>query len=73
MASKSVLFVDDDDILLEVMAAQLAELDLKVVRASNGEEGRELAGRDSFDLAIIDLSMPKLDGFGLIQIGRAHV
>ena len=33
MASKSVLFVDDDDILLEVMAAQLAELDLKVVRA----------------------------------------
>lgn len=72
MASKSVLFVDDDDILLEVMAAQLAELDLKVVRASNGEEGRELAGRDSFDLAIIDLSMPKLDGCGLIRYIRHH-
>lgn len=72
MAPKSVLFVDDDDILLEVMAAQLAELDLQVVRAGNGEEGRELAGRDSFDLAIIDLSMPKLDGFGLIRHIRQH-
>jgi len=72
MASKSVLFVDDDDILLEVMAAQLAELDLKVVRATNGEEGRDLAGRESFDLAIIDLSMPKLDGFGLIRHIRHH-
>jgi signal transduction histidine kinase len=69
---KRVLAVDDDPILREVMAEQLSALGLETVGAENGEVGCTLIGRESFSLAIIDITMPKLDGFGLLRHIRQH-
>src|SRR5436309_180781 len=69
---KRALVVDDDPILREVMGEQLAAVNFEVVHAENGESGRELTSREDFNLAVIDISMPKLDGFELLRHIRQH-
>ena len=64
---RSVLVVDDDAILREVLAEQLAGLGWKVTTAENGEVAIDLLLRNVPDMAIVDISMPKLDGFGLLR------
>ena len=71
-ARKRALVVDDDPILREVMGEQLKAVGFDVVQAENGEAGRELTGREDFDLAIVDISMPKLNGFDLLRHIRQH-
>jgi signal transduction histidine kinase len=67
-----VLVVDDDPILLEVMSEELRAAGFNVVHAENGETGCDLTSREIFNLAIIDISMPKLDGFELLRHIRQH-
>lgn len=62
-----VLAADDDPIQLEAMRAWLSRLPAQVVTADNGDEAWNLLSQQDFDLAVIDLHMPKLDGFGLIN------
>lgn len=64
---RKVLVVDDDAILREVLAEQLAGLGWKVAKAENGEAAIAVLSRDVPDLAVIDISMPQLDGFGLLR------
>ena len=71
-ARKRALVVDDDPILREVMGEQLRAVGFDVVQAENGETGRELTGREDFDLAVVDISMPKLNGFDLLRHIRQH-
>ena len=70
--ARHVLVVDDDPIMREVMCEQLAEIGFSCIAAENGEAGREISNRSRFDLAIIDITMPKLDGFGLLRHMRQH-
>jgi two-component system, sensor histidine kinase and response regulator len=71
-AGKRVLVVDDDPILREVMAEELSLAGFQVTHAENGEVACTLTGRETFNLAVIDISMPKLDGFGLLRHIRQH-
>jgi signal transduction histidine kinase len=71
-ARKRALVVDDDPILREVMGEHLIAGNFEVVHAENGESGRDLTSREDFDLAVIDLSMPKLNGFELLRHIRQH-
>lgn len=64
---KRVAIVDDDPILREVMTAKLRDAGYEVEEASNGEAGGSLIEARHFDLAVVDLGMPKLDGFGLLR------
>ena len=62
-----ILVVDDDPIMREVVCEQLTALDYEFVQAENGEIAAGFVGQDSFKLAIIDISMPKMDGFELLR------
>jgi len=64
-----VLVADDDPILCEMMIAHLGK-EMDVTCAENGQVAWEKLIENDFDLAIIDLGMPKLDGFGLIRYLR---
>jgi signal transduction histidine kinase len=66
-APRNVIVVDDDPILRELMSEQLSSLGWRVTTAEDGEAAIGCINRDVPDLAIVDLSMPKLDGFGLIR------
>lgn len=61
------LVADDDPIMREMMRTRLASETTTVVCAENGREAWEQLSRGAFDLAVVDLGMPELDGFGLIS------
>jgi CheY-like chemotaxis protein len=66
----SVLIVDDDALCRRAVAMRMARLNAKVVEAEDGFEAFELLRRQPFDLAIVDLEMPKMDGCQLISCIR---
>ncbi len=57
-----VLLVDDNLINLRVSSDLLVRLGMDVVRAQSGEEAIACATRESFDLVLMDLQMPGMDG-----------
>jgi len=62
-----VLIVDDDAFLSGIYATKL-ELDrFLVVTARDGEEGLKAAMREKPDLILLDVLMPKLDGFEVLK------
>jgi PleD family two-component response regulator len=58
-----VLVVDDEDHIRRILKFQLEKHNYRVVLAENGEIALELVRRESPDLIILDLMMPKIDGF----------
>src|SRR5436190_12136284 len=64
------LIVDDDPILLEIMAARLDVIGFKAILAENGMAAIKALEENDFCVAIVDLRMPELDGFGLLQFIR---
>jgi two-component system response regulator PhoP len=59
--------VEDEPLLRDQLANTLTKHHYVVDRAADGEEGRYLAEEFPFDLAIIDLGLPKLSGIDLIS------
>ena len=62
-ARRTVLLVDDAEWIRRLVEARLAKEDVTVVTAGDGEEGVEEARRLLPDLILLDVEMPKLDGF----------
>lgn len=66
-----VLFVDDDPILREFAQANLTSPTTSVDVASNGAEALERLRSQAYDIVLMDLEMPGLDGFGALAQIRA--
>jgi signal transduction histidine kinase/DNA-binding response OmpR family regulator len=67
----TVLTIDDDPVALELVAAVLGPEGYRVVRAQDGEEGVSVALRERPSLVILDLLMPGIDGFEVVEQLRA--
>ena len=65
-----ILIVEDDDGLRRQLYEQLAQSGYVVESAADGEEGQYFATQFSFDLAVVDLGLPKLNGVDLITALR---
>ena len=63
----SVLVVDDEEIMREILEALLTREGYHVRLAVNGEEGLDLAKTGSFDAAIVDVMMPGMDGIAVLE------
>src|SRR6266511_1719599 len=63
----SVLVVDDEEIMREILETLLVREGYEVRLASSGEEGLELARALPFDAAIVDIMMPGLDGIATLD------
>jgi CheY-like chemotaxis protein len=63
----TVLAVDDDPIVLQLMDAVLGSKDVTVVKARSGREGLDLARTRHPDVIVLDLLMPDLDGFEVLE------
>ena len=66
-----LLFADDDPILREFATVHLATENGGVITAQDGEEAWSLLQQQPVDLLLVDLEMPRLDGFELVQRIRA--
>ena len=62
MASKAILVVDDEESHRMMLRAHLEEDGFEVVEASDGHEAVQRVENRFFDLVLIDIRMPKMDG-----------
>jgi CheY-like chemotaxis protein len=66
-----LLFVDDDPILREFAQVNLASAAAEIDVAADGVEALEALSRQRYDLLLVDLDMPRMDGFELLAHLRA--
>lgn len=62
-ARTRILIVDDEPDLLTVLHIALETEGFEVIEASDGERGLELARSDKPDLIVLDLMLPRMDGY----------
>jgi DNA-binding response OmpR family regulator len=65
-----VLVCDDDDAIAKVLETALRRDGYEVLRAHTGAEAVDMAGRQRFDLILLDVEMPEMDGFTTCQALR---
>jgi DNA-binding NtrC family response regulator len=62
-----VLLVDDEEDFLKTLAERLETRGLKVSTATNGEDAVACTDKEGYDLIILDLSMPGIDGLETLK------
>lgn len=67
-----ILFVEDDRTIASFVVKGLKEANHVVDHVDNGEDGLHRALTEEYDLAIIDIMLPRLDGLSLIKELRRH-
>jgi two-component system alkaline phosphatase synthesis response regulator PhoP len=68
MSPKRILIVDDEPDLVETLRFPLEMEGYQVLVADNGEMGLNLARKERPDLIILDLMLPKLDGYKVCRL-----
>ncbi len=66
-----ILIVDDDPLCRDLLGESLSFMGYETLFASDGLEALELLEQGTPDLILMDLAMPRLDGFGAIRRIRA--
>lgn len=64
---KKILIVEDDKSIAELERDYLEAADFQVMIASDGRQGLELAQSDVYDLLLLDIMLPGLDGFQICR------
>ena len=62
-----ILLVEDDEILLDLISEYLGENGYDVTTSNNAKDALDLAYEQNFDLLILDVKLPKGDGFSLLS------
>jgi len=65
---KKILITDDEQKLAEAMKLRFENSGYEVILAANGEEGLDKARAQKPDLIIMDIAMPKLDGYTAVKL-----
>ncbi len=63
----TILVVDDDMLNRVVLSTNLAEQGYTVEMAENGRQALEMIGAQAFDVVLLDLVMPEMDGFQVLE------
>ena len=65
--SKKVLVVDDEKLIVKGIKFSLEQDDMEVSCAYDGEEALNMALQDNYDMILLDVMLPKMDGFTVLQ------
>ncbi len=68
MSKKKILVVDDDVAIVKIMSFQLKKKGYDVITASNGRSCIRKAAKEKPDLILLDILMPKLNGFEICSL-----
>jgi len=68
MERKKILLVDDEKDLVETLSFRLEANGFEVLISHDGQEGLEKARNDNPDLIILDLMLPRLDGYKVCRM-----
>ena len=69
--TKTILVVDDEVELVDMVKMRLEANDYEVLSAYDGQEGLEKAKKEKPDLIILDLMLPKMDGYKVCGLLKA--
>lgn len=72
LAKKRILIVEDNKINQIVVAKMLRRLDMEVSTADNGLEALDVFDKQHFDLILMDIQMPEMDGYRATAEIRRH-
>jgi two-component system alkaline phosphatase synthesis response regulator PhoP len=72
MKKGKVLVVDDEVNITQILEFSIGAEGFEVIAAQNGEEAIEKARREQPDLIILDIMMPKIDGYEACRILKAN-
>ena len=72
MASELILVIDDDAMVRKLVTGMLKQSEYQVLATGDPEEGLSLAREVSPDVVVLDIKMPRLNGFDLCQMIRGH-
>ena len=69
--SQKILVVDDEPEIVSMIEMRLEASGYEVISANDGQEGLDKAKKESPDLIILDVMMPKMDGFKVCGLLKA--
>lgn len=69
---KRALVVDDDDPIRAMLAKVVERQDLEVDTARDGVEAIARIDEDGYDVIVLDLMMPRVDGYGVLRHMQDH-
>jgi DNA-binding response OmpR family regulator len=65
-SSINLLIIDDDEALSKLLASELSAAGYGVDTASDGEAGIRKVGEKNYDIVLLDIHLPKMDGFQVL-------
>ena len=72
MDTVRILIVDDEKVIREGVARALSGKGFTIDKAESGERGIEMIKQSGFDIVLLDLMMPGIDGFGVLEWIKEH-
>lgn len=68
MSKINILFADDDSLLGSILTNELRKFGFSVDFVENGADAISLLQKSKYDIAVLDIRMPKVDGFGVLSV-----
>ena len=68
-----ILLVEDEPVIRELVRNMLSDGEVQVECAANGVEGLKLARAEEFDLILLDVVLPQMDGITVCRLLKADV
>lgn len=62
-----LIIVEDDPFLLSILAEKLKEAGFGIETATDGEDGLKKIKSENFNLVLLDMVLPKMDGFKILE------
>ena len=72
MKDIKILLADDDVVVVDILAKRLSQEGYEIIKSHDGEDALAKIKSESPDVIILDLSMPKKDGFEVLKEIREH-
>jgi len=69
---KKILIIEDEKTLARALEQKLTRAEFDVTVVFNGKEGIDCIQKEQFDVILLDLIMPKVDGFVVLETLQAH-
>jgi len=72
MTERKVLLIDDELDFLEAMSERMRNRGLNVATAASAKEAIQIAQRETYDVLVLDLNMPEMDGLEALKILKGN-
>ena len=69
---KTVLLVDDETIVVDIARRKLQAMGFKALAANDGQEAMDILKTEKPDLIVLDVQMPRMNGYTFMQELRKH-